>query len=161
MNDSQLTDDPGPKTQRRWSALWPAVVLVAACMAAYVWANRPARSAVAWEADLDAARQKAAAESRPILVEFTADSCAACRMMDRDVFSQQEAAEAMGDFIPVRLEMNSHRAVAQEYGVTGMPTFLVFSPDGRLVTAQVGAVPLRYFLLFLDQARDAVQREQR
>jgi thiol:disulfide interchange protein len=165
MTDSgQPSDTPeagAPDSSRaRGSRIWPVLVLLAACVAAFAWANRPVRSAVAWQHDLEAAKRQAAAENSLVLVAFVSDDCIACRVMDRDVFSQPDAAAALDGFIPVRLDVNARPQLAAEFGVTAMPTLVVLAPDGELVTANVGAIPMRYFLLFLDQARDAAERRR-
>ena len=164
MGDSQKTNGAAPSTARSGrlgrQSLWPILVLLAVCVAAFAWANRPVRSAVAWQHDFDAAKRQAAAEKRLLLVEFVSAGCGPCRAMDRDVFSKPEAADALDGFIPVRLDINTHRQLARDFGVNATPTLLVLSPDGKLVTANVGAVPMRYFLLFLDQARAAAGRKQ-
>lgn len=164
MTDSkQAHDSPeaGAPTMRhqRGPRIWPVLVLLAVCMAAFVWVNRPVRLAVGWQDELEAAKRQAAAENSLILVDFVSDDCIACRVMDRDVFSQPEAAEALAGFILVRLDVNAHQQLARGFGVTATPTLLVLSPDGELVTANVGAIPMRYFLLFLDQARAAAGRK--
>jgi thiol:disulfide interchange protein len=165
MTGSQQAHDP-PETfatasrRARGPRIWPVIVLVAACVAAFAWVNRPVHSAVGWQYDLDAAKRQAAAENSLVLIAFVSDNCIACGVMDRDVFSLPEAADALDGFIPVRLDVNAHQRLAGEFGVAAMPTLLVLAPDGELVTANVGAIPMRYFLIFLDQARAAAGRRQ-
>ena len=160
----QVHDEPQAAAttsrQARGPRIWPVLVLLAACVAAFTWANRPVRSAVGWQYDLDAAKRQAAADNSLVLVTFVSDDCIACRVMDRDVFSRAEAAEALDGFIPVRLDVNAHQRLAGQFGVAAMPTLLVLAPDGELVTANVGAIPMPYFLLFLDQARAAAGRKR-
>ena len=67
------------------------------CVAAFAWVNRPVRSAVGWQYDLDAAKRQAAAEDGLVLITFVSDDCIACRVMDRDVFSRPEVADALAD----------------------------------------------------------------
>jgi thiol:disulfide interchange protein len=163
IDPKQASDLPeaGAATLRhqRGPRIWPVLVLLAACMAAFAWVNWPVRSAVGWQHDLEAAKRQADDDGSLVLVAFVSDDCIACRVMDRDVFSQPEAAEALDGFIPVRLDVNAHQQLARDFGVTAMPTLLVLSPDGELVTANVGAIPMRYFLLFLDQARAAARKQ--
>ena len=77
----------------------------------------------------------------PVLVDFYADWCAPCRFMAPilDVFARDHAGEA----IVAKLDTDRNPAVAQRYGIRGIPTLLVFK-NGQEVERQVGAVPAEY-----------------
>ncbi|OYR48456.1 thioredoxin [Halorubrum sp. Ea8] len=69
-----------------------------------------------------------------VLVDFYADWCGPCRMMEPAV----EAVAADTDAAVLKVDVDVHQSLAGEYGVQGIPTLLVFA-DGELADRMVGA----------------------
>jgi thioredoxin 1 len=69
-----------------------------------------------------------------VLVDFYADWCGPCQMMEPAV----EAVAEDTDAAVLKIDVDVHQALAGEYGVQGIPTLLVFS-DGELAERMVGA----------------------
>jgi thioredoxin 1 len=74
------------------------------------------------------------AEYDVVLVDFYADWCGPCQMMEPAV----EAVAADTDAAVVKVDVDVHQSLAAEYGVQGIPTLLVFA-DGELADRMVGA----------------------
>ncbi|OYR50627.1 thioredoxin [Halorubrum sp. Ea1] len=74
------------------------------------------------------------AEHGVVLVDFYADWCGPCRMMEPAV----EAVAADTDAAVLKVDVDVHQSLAGEYGVQGIPTLLVFA-DGELADRMVGA----------------------
>lgn len=70
----------------------------------------------------------------PVLVEFTADWCPPCKMLApiiKEIASKYEGKLRVG-----LLDSDDHPNIAQQYGVMGLPTMILFlngSPVERLV----------------------------
>ncbi len=106
-----------------------------------------------WTMDLDAAKTVAAETGLPLLLNFTgSDWCGWCRLMDRQVFSQETwKAYAKERFVLVWLDFPQNKALVpeafaernnrllQEYGIGGFPTFILLDPDGQTRLGQAGA----------------------
>ncbi len=103
-----------------------------------------------WQTDFDAAQKQAAAEEKPLLLNFSgSDWCGWCIKLDKEVFSKEEfQSYADSDLVLVELDFprrkpqsdelkEQNRALAEKYGVRGFPTILLLSPDGELI-AQTG-----------------------
>jgi len=94
----------------------------------------------AWMHDLDEALALAATEKKPVMAEFTgSDWCPPCKMMAEKVFSKPEFTEAASkDFILVKVDIprgdpelsKKNRPYMQKYSVRGVPTVILFSPEG-------------------------------
>ena len=69
-----------------------------------------------------------------VLVDFYADWCGPCQMMEPAV----EAVAEDTDAAVLKVDVDVHQALAGEYGVQGIPTLLVFA-DGELAERMVGA----------------------
>ncbi|MEV6007796.1 thioredoxin [Streptomyces sp. NPDC051976] len=79
----------------------------------------------------------------PVLVEFTADWCAPCRMI-APVLAEIAAEEADRLRI-VQIDVDTNPETQSAYGVLSMPTLMVFRA-GEPVKSMVGARPKRRLL---------------
>ena len=96
--------------------------------------------------DFEAAKVKAKAENKPMLLDFTgSDWCGWCIKLDKEVFSEAAFKDyAAAELVLVELDFPrtkeqsaelkaQNEALAKQYGVRGFPTILVLSPDGTLI----------------------------
>jgi thioredoxin 1 len=79
----------------------------------------------------------------PVLVEFTADWCAPCRMIAPVL--AEIAAEEAGRLRIVQIDVDTNPETQSAYGVLSMPTLMVFR-GGEPVKSMVGARPKRRLL---------------
>ena len=56
-----------------------------------------------WGMSFDQAREQAAEEKKPILIDFTGVNCANCRQMERGVFPRPEVVALLEKFVTVQL----------------------------------------------------------
>lgn len=94
-----------------------------------------------WMDDLDKALEKAKAEKKSILLEFTgSDWCPPCIAMRKNVFSQKEFVEAASkDFILVELDFpkgdpdleKRNQPLAEKYKIDGFPTVVLLDSEGK------------------------------
>jgi len=92
---------------------------------------------LAWEkTDYVLAREKARAAARPMLVDFTASWCVACKELDKLTFSHDAVEQEAGRFVAVRVDATDdedpkvEKALA-EFRVKGLPTVILFDSEGR------------------------------
>jgi thioredoxin 1 len=85
--------------------------------------------------------------AEPVVVDFYADWCGPCRMMEPAVESL--ADEFAGKVKIGKLDVDSNQEIAIRYGVMGIPTLGLFM-DGKLVDRLVGypggAAPIRAWI---------------
>jgi thioredoxin-related protein len=99
-----------------------------------------------WMTDFEAAKVKAKAENKPMLLDFTgSDWCGWCIKLDKEVFGEAAFKEyAAAELVLVELDFPrskeqsaelqaQNKKLAKQYGVRGYPTILVLSPDGKLI----------------------------
>ena len=106
-----------------------------------------------WTMDFDAAKALAGETGLPLLLNFTgSDWCGWCRLMDRQVFSQETwKTYAKEHFVLVWLDFPQNKALVpeafaernnrllQEFEIGGFPTFILLDPDGQTRLGQAGA----------------------
>ena len=113
---------------------------------------------VALQAQLDSAK----AQGQWVLLDYYADWCVSCKIMEKQVFGKPEVLDALKDVRLLRLDVTADnaasRALLGRYQVPGPPSFVWIGPDGEERRAQriTGEVDAAAFLQRWTQARDAL-----
>jgi thiol:disulfide interchange protein DsbD len=107
---------------------------------------------------LSDARTTAQEEGRPLLVDFTAAWCGACKEFDNVTFADPEVSREAGRFVAVKIDATDDEdplvvTAMREVGVRGLPTVVVFSSDGREATRFTDFVGPDEFLAALRPVR--------
>ncbi|HEY4583728.1 MAG TPA: thioredoxin family protein, partial [Lysobacter sp.] len=101
---------------------------------------------------------EAGARGQWTLVDFYADWCVSCHVIERDVFGDPRVAAALGRMQVLRPDVTANdatdRALMRAWRVAGPPTLLLIGPDGRERRALrvVGEIDAGDFLARLDRA---------
>ncbi len=74
----------------------------------------------------------------PVLLDFTADWCPPCRMIEPVL--REMSDELAGRLVVAQLDVDTNPRTALAAGVLGMPTLRLYV-DGRVATQVVGARP--------------------
>ncbi|KAF2136104.1 uncharacterized protein K452DRAFT_259622 [Aplosporella prunicola CBS 121167] len=75
-----------------------------------------------------------------VVADFYADWCGPCKAI-APIFEQLASAEAKpGRMAFVKVDVDAHQGIAQQYGVSAMPTFLIFK-NGTVTETIRGANP--------------------
>ena len=74
---------------------------------------------------------------KPIALFFHTDWCSSCKKLRETVLASPEFDEYLKNIIPVKINPESglkERQIADSYGVTGYPTFLLIDSNAQKVT---------------------------
>lgn len=113
----------------------PLTLILGALLATPVAAQQ---DAMHWHQDLESAKVVAKETKRLLLIHFWTPSCGPCMALERSVFNQPGVAAAIeAQFVPVKLNADENSATAQWYGITRVPTDVVATPDGQIITKMV------------------------
>jgi thiol-disulfide isomerase/thioredoxin len=87
------------------------------------------KGAALWQHDEARAVAEARRTGKPLLIDFRADWCSACKMLDADTWADPAVrAEIEAHFVPLQIDMTAEdeatRKIAERYGVSGLPTIL-------------------------------------
>ena len=82
--------------------------------------------------------QELISSGQPVLVDVHAEWCAPCKAMSPIV--QEVARRMTGRARVLKVDVDRNPALAQQYGIRGVPTLLLFK-NGEVVWRQSGVVP--------------------
>lgn len=107
--------------------------------------------AIPWMAEEAAGVARARADRKPMMIDFTADWCAACKEMEHYTYSDARVVEAAKGFVPVMVDCTEKSdpvviEVQKKYGVLGLPTVVFVDADGVVVDRTIGFVKADDFL---------------
>ncbi len=97
-------------------------------------AGQPVKKLLTWEHDEVVAKALAAKEKRPLMIDFTADWCGACKELAKHTFADPRVMEKAGHFVAVKIDATEDEqleAAKKTYGVVGLPTVLIFDSNGK------------------------------
>lgn len=112
-------------------------------------------------ADLDQAVASAGSQGQWTLVDFYADWCVSCKVIEEEVFGDETVIAELSDMQLLRADVTANDALDQELmqhlQVIGPPTILIIGPDGTEYRSQrtTGEVSADVFLNRLNQARQS------
>src|SRR5687768_7981314 len=101
----------------------------------------------------DQIKAKAKAEDKFIFIDCYATWCKPCKQMDKQVYIKDSVGNFMnGKFISLKIQIDSTKndndrtkslyALANfllvQYRITGFPTYLLFSPQGKVLNKDMG-----------------------
>lgn len=145
-----------------------AALLVALLLPAVLFAQEGSirfAQQLSWQQILEKAKQ----ENKYIFMDCYASWCGPCKEMDKKIYPDGEVgAFVNARFISIKIQIDSTkndspeivawredtRRIAREDSVNAFPTFLFFSPEGRLVHKSIGFCPKPQFLSLVNDAID-------
>jgi thiol-disulfide isomerase/thioredoxin len=157
--------------KRRMMAVWIFALALAATPAgaARAQTNAPlnaaddSRSAVtsstvtqaaagAWIEDYRAGLALARKYQRPVLIDFRADWCGPCKMMERTTFTDANVAVYLKQFVCVRVDVDKDHATAMAWRISGIPRLIMLNVHNQVIGDLTGFMPAEDFAARLEDA---------
>ena len=89
-------------------------------------------------AGLDAAIADGRSRGKPIMIDFSADWCTACKTMEHEVFADPAVRQRLASVTLIRADVTATdpatTALMRRYDVVGPPTVVFLAADGREIT---------------------------
>ncbi|WP_376788065.1 protein-disulfide reductase DsbD [Marinobacter metalliresistant] len=86
-------------------------------------------------AEIRAMLRQAREQERPVVLDFYADWCISCKVMERNVFSQPDVIQALAPFTLLQIDITDNtpeqQAMLDELGLFGPPAILFYRSDGE------------------------------
>ena len=112
----------------------------------------PEGAHIAWGDDYQAALTQARSEQKPLLVDFGASWCGACKELEQKTFSDPRVVREGGRFVPVRVDLSpgkdskAKRDILASYAQHGLPLVVLHKPSGEVATRVTSFVEAEHFL---------------
>lgn len=110
------------------------------------------------EAELDRAIAAASKQGRMIMVDFSAEWCVECKIMERNVLSVPTVLQELRNVVLIRADVSrvdqSSKKLMRRFDVVGPPTIVFLNPEGSEISNArvIGAVSANAFLAKLAKA---------
>ncbi|MBN2364970.1 MAG: protein-disulfide reductase DsbD [Calditrichaeota bacterium] len=114
-----------------------------------------------WKMYSEKMLETAAADNKPVMLDFYADWCIPCKELDKFTFSQPEIIEISRDFIMMKVDLTKAgeertRNLRKRYEIKGVPTLVFLTPEGEELREMrvVGFLKSDELLPLMEQARE-------
>ncbi|MBL8796569.1 MAG: thioredoxin family protein [Planctomycetia bacterium] len=96
---------------------------------------------------LDQAQEKAKADGKVVMIDFYADWCGPCKLLDKKTWPDAKVQGWLRDHaVALKIDIDKDEAVAEKFKITSIPTLVFLKPDGTVVGKMVGFVKPEEFV---------------
>jgi thiol:disulfide interchange protein DsbD len=115
------------------------VVVTAAGVAVYILLSVSQAAGIEWQPYTSHAVERAASDGRPVMIEFTADWCIPCRVLEYGAFKDSEVIQESDRFVRLRVDLTHQEEptaleAVERYQVAGPPVIVFLGGDGSELT---------------------------
>ncbi len=90
-----------------------------------------------WISSDEVGFQQARLEGKPVVMDFYADWCSACKELDEKTWTDEKVLSELSEFIPVKLDLTRNNESTEfyrnRYQIIGLPTVIFFNSSGKEV----------------------------
>lgn len=125
--------------RRTFCQQWIGSGIILGSMAGNLFAELPllgggSSPKVKWQKSLKTAQKMAQQQDKPIMIVFGASWCTFCHKLERETLSERRTAAMIErEFIPVHLDFNKEKRVADILEVERLPCTVILTPEADLL----------------------------
>lgn len=115
---------------------------------------------IAWfPGTIEEAFASAKARSKPLFLYWGADWCPYCKLLEATIFMREEFIELSRQFVALDMSSGGAESIrkADEYRIYGLPTVIVFAPDGTELTRLRGGMDMEQYAAVLELTLNALR----
>ncbi len=91
------------------------------------------------DGDLAAAKAEAKKSSKLVMIDFKAEWCGPCKMLDRTTWKDEKVITSVTEkAIAVKIDVDEQRDIASKYSIRSIPTIIFVDADGKEVSRFIG-----------------------
>ena len=115
---------------------------------------------IAWfQGSLEDAFATAKAEDKPLFSYWGAEWCPYCKELQANIFIREEFIRLSRQFVPLDMSNGDSEVIlyADEFKIYGLPTVIVFSPEGEELTRLPGGMDMERYAAVLELTLNQVR----
>lgn len=117
---------------------------------AFLAATTTAHAAdVHWYSTLEEASSAAIKVNKPMFVDFWADWCAACKVMEKDLYNDKAFLNVADRFVLLRIDFDKKTALARKYNIEALPTVVFTDSYGGELIRHRGFLDVKPFVALM------------
>lgn len=91
------------------------------------------------EGDFAAAQKEARAAGKLVMIDFKAEWCGPCKMLDRTTWKDESVVSSVkGKAVAVKVDVDENGELASRYGIHSLPTVIFTDGNGNEVSRFIG-----------------------
>ncbi|HVX12246.1 MAG TPA: DUF255 domain-containing protein [Pirellulales bacterium] len=111
-----------------------------------------------WSTDLATAQREARESNRLVLIHFGGPWCEPCRRLEQQVFNQPGfGRDLTAKYVAVKVDPHEHPDLAEKYGIRAVPSDVVATPSGQLITRMESPTTVDAYCGTLNRLASTVQ----
>lgn len=137
---------------------------IAAILISVLMIQNLMKEGIVWEPYTAEKLEQAAAEGKPVVMDFYADWCIPCLELERTTFTDPEVIDRTESFVRLKVDLTQYgspesQQLRDEFQIAGVPTIVFLTPGGIEVESArvVGYLRSEQFLQRVETALEASQ----
>ncbi len=91
------------------------------------------------DGDFEAAQAAAKSANKLVMIDFKAEWCGPCKMLDRTTWKDEDVVSAVKEkAVAIKVDVDKHRDLAAHFGIRSIPTVIFIDADGKEVSRFIG-----------------------
>ena len=103
-------------------------------------------SSITWLTSYDKALNSAKENNQPVLIDFYADWCTACKVLDKEIYTAPDVIKKSKEFINLKINTDKDTDIAARYKVYALPTLIFLDGDGKVLWRLEGVPTTSHFI---------------
>ncbi|MEO6906597.1 MAG: thioredoxin domain-containing protein [Abditibacteriaceae bacterium] len=110
---------------------------------------------ITWLTSYDKALSTAKEDNKPVMIDFYADWCSACKYLDKNIYTAPDVIKESKGFINLKINTDKDTDIASRYKVYALPTLIFLDGNGKVLWRLEGApTDTPYFIETMQKAQN-------